>query len=114
MVFEKAHPLIRDKWVVREVARRWMPRRLSQRMKIGFWTTVFRRMDVAEAYFQDCLVRELFELSREEMRNLVRRADQDLKMRLLHLDVWAHVCLHGCAVDDSSAKIASHVTIRPE
>ena len=36
-VFEKAHPFVRDKWVVREVANRWIPRGLSQRLKVGFW-----------------------------------------------------------------------------
>ena len=38
-VLEKAHPGIRDKWVVRKVADRYIPRELSQRIKIGFRTS---------------------------------------------------------------------------
>ena len=113
-VFEKAHPFVRDKWVVREVANRWIPRNLSQRIKIGFWTTVFQRMEVPPAYFEDSLVRDLFELSSADMRGVVEQADQDLRMRLLHLDVWAHVCLHDRSLDESTGKIRRHVTIRPE
>lgn len=113
-VFEKAHPFVRDKWVVREVANRWIPRSLSQRIKIGFWTTVFQRMDVPARYFDDSLVRDLFELSVVEMQEVVDQSDQDLRMRLLHLDIWGRVCLEGRNVGESRAKIMRHVTIRPE
>jgi asparagine synthase (glutamine-hydrolysing) len=111
---EKAHPFVRDKWAVREVANRWMPRALSQRTKLGFWTTVFQRMQVAPAYFDDSMARELFELSRAQMRAVCEEADQDLTMRLLHLDVWAHVCLADLPIESSRAKLLDNVTIRPE
>lgn len=113
-VLEKAHPFVRDKWVVREVANRWIPRGLSQRIKIGFWTTVFQRMQVPDAYFDRSFVRDLLGLSREQMRALVEPAEQDLRMRLLHLDVWADICLHQRPVEESAAKLAAHVTIRSE
>jgi hypothetical protein len=71
-------------------------------------------MDVGAEYFEDSAVRELFEMPRSEMGDLVAQADQDLRMRLLHLDVWAEVCLRRCAVEESAQKLASHVTIRPE
>jgi asparagine synthase (glutamine-hydrolysing) len=96
------------------VANRWIPRGLSQRIKIGFWTTVFQRMEVPETYFQNSSVRDLLELSSDETRDLVGQADQDLKMRLLHLDVWAQVCLHGEPIGQSSDKLGKHVRIRPE
>jgi asparagine synthase (glutamine-hydrolysing) len=113
-VFEKAHPFVRDKWAVREVANRWIPRGLSQRIKIGFWTTVFQRMQVPESYFQNSFVRDLLELSSEETQDLVGQANQDLRMRLLHLDVWAHVCLQGQPLEQSSDKLGEHIRIRKE
>ena len=113
-VFEKAHPWVRDKWVVRKVADRWVPKDLSQRIKIGFWTTAFQRMQVAPAYFEQSLVRDLFELSPSQMHTILHNADQDLMMRLLHLDVWAHVCLRDLPLDSSVRKLHDHVSIRPE
>ncbi len=113
-VFEKAHPLVRDKWVVRKVADRWIPAELSQRIKIGFWTTAFQRMQVAPAYFEKSAVRDLFELSPSQIEMIVRKADQDLMMRFLHLDVWAHVCLRDLPLDSSVRKLHEHVSIRPE
>jgi asparagine synthase (glutamine-hydrolysing) len=113
-VFEKAHPWVRDKWVVRKVADRWVPRALSQRIKIGFWTTAFQRMQVAPAYFETSFVRDLFDLSPAQMRLVLDGADQDLRMRFLHLDVWAHVCLRGLPLDASVRKLHEHASIRPE
>jgi asparagine synthase (glutamine-hydrolysing) len=71
-------------------------------------------MDVPARYFDDSLVRDLFELSVVEMHDVVDQADQDLRMRLLHLDIWARVCLEGRDIGESRAKIMRHVTIRPE
>lgn len=112
--FEKAHPFVRDKWVVRAVADRYLPRELSHRTKLGFWTTAFERMRVSARYFDDSFVSELFGLSRAQVDSLVGRADFDLVVRLLHLDVWAQVCLRGESLDASIAKLHDHVHIESE
>jgi asparagine synthase (glutamine-hydrolysing) len=113
-VFEKAHPFGRDKWIVREVAARWLPRALSQRIKIGFWTTIFQRMDIGPAYFERSPVLDLFEISAADLTGVVQTADQDLRMRLLHLDVWARVCLEERDVEETAERLVQHVAIRPE
>jgi len=112
-VFEKAHPFMRDKWVVRKVADRYLPRALSQRIKIGFWTTAFERMRVSARYFEDSFVSELLSLSRRQVGLMVERADPELLVRLLHLDVWARVCLRGEPVDAPLPRLRDHVGILP-
>jgi asparagine synthase (glutamine-hydrolysing) len=112
-VFEKAHPFVRDKWVVREVANRWIPKGLSQRIKIGFWTTVFERMRVAPEYFEGSFVQDHLELPSSRLGPLLREADPALTIRLLHLDVWAAVCLGRGTVDDTRDRIARHVSVEP-
>lgn len=77
---------------------------------LGFWTTAFERMQTSERYFDDSFVSELFGLSRAQ----VGRADSDLVMRLLHLDVWAQVCLRGESLDAPIAKLHDHVHIESE
>jgi len=113
-LLEKAHPFVRDKWVVREVANRYLPRQLSQRTKLGFWTTAFERMRVSERYFDDSFPRELFGLSRKQLGLLIQQSDPELVVRLLHLDVWARVCLRGEPVDGSIMKLRDHVRILPD
>lgn len=113
-VLEKAHPFIRDKWVIREVANRWIPKNLSQRIKIGFWTTVFQRMQVPPSYFDGSALKAIFGVSSPQLRQVVECADQDLRMRLLHLDVWTRVCLRREPVEDCGRRLRNHITIRPE
>lgn len=111
-VFEKAHPFVRDKWVVRKIADRYMPRALSRRIKIGFWTTVFERMHVDAAYFDASFVRDLFQLTTRQMEAIVAAADQDLLMRLLHLDVWGRVCVEERAHETVRARLASFISVQ--
>jgi asparagine synthase (glutamine-hydrolysing) len=113
-VLEKAHPFVRDKWIVRKIADRYIPKGLSQRIKIGFWTTVFQRLTVREAYFDESWVRNLLELTVKQMRAVHADADQDLMMRLLHLDVWGRVCVEGRSRDRTRQALLPQVTIRPE
>ena len=113
-VFEKAHPFIRDKWVVRAVADRYVPKSLSQRIKIGFWTTVFQRLDISDAFFESSKLGDLMSLSRKQVQNLIGEASDDLKLRMLHLDVWVRICLEDEADEISIARLVDHVRIRED
>ena len=46
-LFEKSHPLLRDKWIVRKLADRYIPKKLSRRKKLGFPTTALERMNIS-------------------------------------------------------------------
>lgn len=113
-VFEKAHPFVRDKWVVRQVADRYLPKHLSQRIKIGFWTTAFERMRVKPAFFHDSFVQEQLGLSRRQVDLMVDGADPEMAVRMLHLDVWASVCLRGQPTHDCLPRLRDHVMILPD
>lgn len=111
---EKAHPFVRDKWVVRQVADRYVPRDLSQRTKLGFWTTVFKRMCVRDSYFDGSFVASLFELSSAQMRATASDADDELTIRLLLLDAWGRVCVEGRTRDEVRKRIREHTSVRAE
>ncbi len=113
-VFEKAHPFMRDKWVVRKVADRYMPKGLSQRIKIGFWTTIFQRLTVSPRIFDGSFVTDLFEITSSQMDTVFEAGDQDLQMRLLHLDIWGRVCFGGDDPDVHVSRLREHTSIRPE
>ncbi len=111
--FEKAHPFIRDKWVIRKVADRWVPRELSQRVKMGFWTTSAERMVVPAEYFKDSFIQNQFGLTASQIKSTLDEADQDLKLRLLHLDIWARICLMDEPLDSVRVDLEKTISIRP-
>ena len=109
---EKAHPFIRDKWVIRKVADRWVPRELSQRVKMGFWTTSAERMVVPVEYFKDSFIQNQFGLTKSQIQSTLDEADQDLKLRLLHLDLWSRICLMDEPLDSVRVDLEKTISIR--
>ena len=89
------------------------PQSYAQRIKIGFWTTVFQRTDVPARYFDDSFVRRSFELSAVDMREVVEEAIRICRCGCC-TSTLAHVCLEGRDIAESRAKIMRYVTIRPE
>lgn len=113
VVWEKAHPFFRDKWVVREVARRYLPPELSQRKKLGFWVTAFDRMTVSTDFFKCSFVADLFQLTNGELAHLLEKADPSFRMKLMLLDVWGSLCIRSVSQDLVRVRIQDHVHIQP-
>ena len=112
-VLEKQHYFLRDKWVLRKVAERYLPIELAQREKLGFRVGTQSRMQIPAEFFKGLFVADLFGLSRRETHYLVDHSPQELKLRLLHLEVWAHVCLHNSPREQIVRRLKEHITISP-
>ena len=113
-VLESEHLFLRDKWVLRKVAERYLPAALSQRKKRGFPISAHARMDIPSEFFEDSFVADLFDLDRKAMGYLADHAGRELKRRLLHLEVWAHVCLHDAPRNKILAKLRNHIRVRSQ
>ncbi len=114
LVLEKAHPFVRDKWVVRAVADRYVPRHLSQRIKIGFWTTVFQRLEIAPACLAASPLGDVLRLSQRQLEAAFDNAGTDLRLRLLLSDVWLRTVIGDETEGAAVARLRDHVTILPE
>jgi asparagine synthase (glutamine-hydrolysing) len=101
------HHLLRDKWVLRKVAERYLPRFLAQRTKRGFPISAPARIRIKPELFKDSFVSDVLTLRAAQSDFLV---NHDLRLRLLHLDVWARVCLQGAPPDEVRARLESCVT----
>lgn len=75
VVWEKDHPFLRDKWVIRKVADRYLPKLLSQRKKRGFDVNAFRRMTIEKRFFDSGFITNQFKLSKNEATYLFETAD---------------------------------------
>jgi asparagine synthase (glutamine-hydrolysing) len=113
--WEKAHPFFRDKWVLRMVADRYIPKQLSRRKKMGFHVTAFERMKIGvDSIGSDGFVARFFELDRSRLEALVAGASQRLRVRLLLLEVWGRVCLGSEDVALASEDLRRHVSVERE
>jgi asparagine synthase (glutamine-hydrolysing) len=110
-VFDREHLFYRDKWIVRQIADRYLPADLSQRKKQGFPTNAFQRLRVRPRYFEDSFVADLFRLDRVRMHHLLNRASHALKLRLLQLNVWGKVCLCAESKSDVVKQLQANATM---
>lgn len=77
------HPFYCDKWILREVARRRLPKSLSHRPKKAFPTNTFRRMRIAPEFFRESRVGSLLGLGSVEVEFFSDHAGTDLQQRLM-------------------------------
>ncbi|MBN1817052.1 MAG: asparagine synthase (glutamine-hydrolyzing) [Sedimentisphaerales bacterium] len=111
---DKRHLFIRDKWILRKIAERYIPASLSQRHKAGFPVSAYRRAILDEAFFTPSLTADLLEMSKEQMQYLLAHADLLLRLRLLHLEAWIHTCLWNRDDAELVGRLHDHITIQPQ
>ena len=111
-VADSAHYFFENKWVLRKVAERYLPRSLSHRKKIPFIVDAFDRMTIAPLFFHKSLIADLFGLSTREVIYLSENADHEFRLQLVHLEVWLHVCLHNLAKQPIVDRLHNHTKIK--
>jgi asparagine synthase (glutamine-hydrolysing) len=110
---DKSHYFLMDKWVLRTVAARYLPKELSHRKKLGFPTSAQNRLKVKPEYFKSSFIAGLFKMDKKEMNYMMEHADQKLKQKLLHLEVWGQVCILGESEGKTLIKLKEYTTIAP-
>jgi asparagine synthase (glutamine-hydrolysing) len=106
------HPFVRDKWVLRKLAERYLPRPIAHRVKRPFLTTALDRMHIPPGYFDDSLLAEWFHLTRPRMRFLAQNASNKLRMRLLTLDVWSRLFFAQESISQVQLRLQSSLSFR--
>lgn len=110
---DRRHPLAIDKWVIRELADRYLPARLSRRPKIPFATTAYGRMTVRPGLFRGGFLDDVLGLDEAGCEVLLARADKRLRSKLVHLETWGRVMIRKDSDDEVMVALRSHVTIEP-
>ena len=108
-VWDGSHPFIRDKWVLRRVADRYLPKALSQRKKRGFPVSAFRRMHIRRDFFKKSFVTDYFKLTESEFDLLIEDADQPLKTRLMMLEAWGQLFFGGLSPEALQERLRQYL-----
>ena len=108
-VWEKEHPFIRDKWVLRQVANRYLPKSLSQRKKRGFPVSAYRRLRVRRELFTDSFLADHFRLAESEFDFLLEGADRGLTNRLVMMEAWGQLFFCGRSQEEVAGKLRQNL-----
>ena len=110
---DRSHPFLRDKWVVRSVADRYVPRVLSQRRKLGFPTNAYERMRVSPEIFASGFAADFYRLASRELSLLLRDAPPRVVVRLLMLEVWGRLFMGSATPAQMVDALRAHTRIEP-
>jgi asparagine synthase (glutamine-hydrolysing) len=91
----RAHPFHRDKWVLRQVARRYLPTDIAERKKEGFYVNSLNRLRVGREFFRNSFLGDFLSLSEPELDHLYGQADRRLIVKMAMLEVWADLFCTG-------------------
>jgi asparagine synthase (glutamine-hydrolysing) len=105
---DRRHPFIVDKWAIREVAARRLPRELAARPKLGFPVSVGRRLTVAPKFFANGFVADTYALDEEAIGMAVGDGPSDWLTRLVLLEVWGQIFFHGGSADAVRDRLLAH------
>ncbi len=108
---DRAHPFLRDKWILRKVADRYIPRVLSQRKKAGFPVNAYERMRCPDSIFRGGFVAEHFKLAERPLQQMLDVAGADLRVRLLMLEVWGRLFFRNESKLSLSEELLQKVTV---
>ena len=109
-VWESHHPFIRDKWVLRRVADRYLPKVLSRRKKRGFAVSAYQRMRIDQKLFGTKFVTDYFKLSGREADLLFESADRTLEGKLMMLEVWGQMFFGGSSLENVQANLRRYAS----
>ena len=76
-----------------------------------FPTDAFERFQIVDALFENSFVADWYGLARPRLRHLLSNASPSLKLRLMLLEAWEHLCVRGLPKADLWASLARHVTV---
>lgn len=105
------HYFFKDKWVVREVARRYLPKELHERPKKPFPINAFDRMEISSELFEGSVILEMFGLTTREADFLFENAGRNLRLRLMHLEVWSKVFFEGVSKEAITERLRKNISI---
>jgi asparagine synthase (glutamine-hydrolysing) len=109
---DRQHPLTLDKWVIRKVADRYLPRQLSRRPKVPFATTAYGRLVVSPGLFDNGFLADLFNLGRPQIEYLLEQIGSRVS-RLVHLETWGRVYALEESDDLVLQKLRDNVSLSP-
>jgi asparagine synthase (glutamine-hydrolysing) len=110
-MYDRRHPFITDKWVVREMARRMVPQSLSDRTKRGFPVSISSRIDVSPKLFDSGFVATEYALDSAALAELVARGSGLWLTRLMLLEVWGQLFFGGRSAEELQVRLKRHVSV---
>jgi asparagine synthase (glutamine-hydrolysing) len=110
---DPTHYFFWDKWLLRQLADRYLPKSLSHREKKPFSVVAYypSHLKIDPNFLRNSFVRDAFGLSDGELKHLATYASHDLKWKMFQLEVWVDTCLLNKSNDSIMQKLSDNLSV---
>lgn len=99
------HPFLMDKWIVRKVAEKYLPTKLSTKKKNGFPMFGHKFVKVKKEFFNNGWVAENLKIDEKQQRFMLDSQDPYLVAKLASVEIFGRIYAFG----ESLERVRSHV-----
>ena len=110
-IYNRRHPFLMDKAVVRHAAKDLLPRALTSKVKFGFPTYAHHSLVIDKGFFDGGFVEETFELSKAAEEQLVSDRYRYFGALLASVEVFGRLFEHRSTPDEVKEHLERHVRI---
>ena len=103
------HPFVVDKWCVRKIAEKYLPRELSYRGKYAFRAIAYNNLNIELEFFDQGFVQDFYGLDRKSLNLMLEKSTSEWKSRMFLLEVWGRIFCCQNKPDSMKELIHKHV-----
>ncbi|MCH8822447.1 MAG: asparagine synthase (glutamine-hydrolyzing) [Planctomycetes bacterium] len=111
-VQDRRHPFVTDKWCVRKLAERYLPKHLARRPKKGFPVSIASRLEVSGEFFYDGFMADWYGLSRRAIDHLLGHSTPGWISHLLFAEVWAQLFMMRRSIEEVGRYLRCNVRLQ--
>ncbi len=89
------HPFLTDKWIVRKVAEKYLPKEIFQKKKLGFTMHGLKNVRLKNNFFNNGWVAENLGLGKEEQNYMFERQDPYYIAKLASVEIFGQIFDYG-------------------
>jgi asparagine synthase (glutamine-hydrolysing) len=110
-VFDRRHPFLMDKALVRRAARGVLPPDLTFKVKFGFPTYAHHSLVIDREFFEGGYVEDAFQLSKGAEEQLVSDRFRYFGALLASVEVFGRLFESGSTPDDVTTHVERHIRV---
>lgn len=101
----KKHPFLTDKWIVREIAKKYLPKKLVSKNKNGLPIDGLTNLKIQKDFFTNGYIAEHLQLTKQALHYMIENENPYFIGKLASVEVFAMLYEYHCNTEEIQEKI---------
>lgn len=105
------HPFLIDKYIVRKLAEKSLPKKLVYKKKQGFPVYGLQHVDLQESFFKDGFVKWLFDFNDVQIKYFLNNFPKYHLAKFAALEIWGNLFVNGNSIENVQEKLMKNASM---